>query len=205
MSSYNKLTIDSLSMSLDNVIVSISERLNNYGAYTFNSKDIQAWRQSVAFYACIYDFLHEYIDGNEDTELTDLVDVLRMSLSSTDIGAASVIKIDKFNSLPSSTEDIILLVNNTEYNDQTPIVVNTNQVLNIEAVYNGTSAIDYLEVNMDTLTIADELGNVYINGYYVQYSGSSVIPVICTVHYQDQTTTTKTFSIVIFDAEQLPQ
>lgn len=200
MSSYNKLTIDSLSMSLDNVIVSISERLANYGIYTYNSKDIQAWRQSIAYYSCLYDFLHEYIEGNEEVEINDLLDVIRMSLSSTSIGAASVIKVDKFNSLPESTEDVILSVNGTIYTELVPILVNNNQILNLEVLYSGTDPITYISASIDTLMIADETGHIYINGYYIQYSNSNIIPITITVYKADNTTETKVYGIIIFDA-----
>lgn len=171
MSQYSQEVEGLVGLGIAKTINEIGARVGNYGAYTYNSRDIKGWINSLSYYSAIANFLDEYVEGNEEMDFDKLSLVIKLSLSSSKAGSSSVISTSYTQpvQLPVGT-GVALLINNI-LQTEAPFYLNENDLCDIKAIYSGPESVDMIRLEVDSIAVAEESTSVFLSNYKINYVG----------------------------------
>jgi len=171
MSQYSQEVEGLVGLGLAKTINEIGARVGNYGAYTYNSRDIKGWIDSLSYYSSIANFLDEYVEGNEEIDFEKLSLVIKLSLSSSKAGSSSVVSTNYTQpiQLPVGV-GVSLFINNTLLSTA-PFSLNENDICDIRAVYSGPEIVDMVRLEVDSVAVAEEATTVFLSNYKINYVG----------------------------------
>jgi hypothetical protein len=171
MSKYSQEVEGLVGLGLAKTINEIGARVGNYGAYTYNSRDVKGWINSMSYYASIANFLDEYVDGDEEMDFEKLSLVIKLSLSSSKAGSSSVVSTSYTQQmqLPLGV-GVSLLINNI-LQTAAPFSLNENDICDMRAVYTGPETVDMIRLEVDSLAVAEEATSVFLSNYKINYVG----------------------------------
>jgi hypothetical protein len=203
MSNNSSEILGLIHVSIERIIQELSTRLNNYGAYTYDSIDVRYWKNALIYYTSLENFLDEYAEGNEEIDFEELYTVVKIALSSVSVGGGSV---ETTNILPKpgpiGVDEITLHINGVNHGGLSPFAVNEDDIIDLVAEYNGTLDVQAVRISVDTISVTEESSSVKLENYKVNYSGSSLKNVVVLVYIKDQETPlTRTFHLEIISDE----
>jgi len=171
MSKYSKEIEGLISLGVAKTIDEISSRIGNYGAYTFNSNDVQGWTNALSYYTAVSNFLDEYVEGNEEIDFEKLKLVVRFSASNVYAGSSSAVSTSYTPRVVNNPGSIVLTINNTLV-PPTGFLIQEDALYDVVAEYVGDGIIDLIRIEIDSIAVAAENTSVFLNNYRVNYTGT---------------------------------
>jgi len=197
MSQYSQEVKGIVGLGITKTIGEIGARIGNYGAYTYNSKDVKGWINALSYYSSIANFLDEYVDGNEEIDFDKLNLVIKLSLSSAKAGSSSVVSTNYLQSThPITGVGVSLLINNSIVSS--PFYLNENDICDIKAIYSGSEKVDMIRLEVDSIAVAEETSSVFISNYKINYVGIQTKDIKVYVYFSGNSTPSlTTFTVTI--------
>lgn len=171
MSQYSQEVEGLVGLGLAKTINEIGARVGNYGAYTYNSRDIKGWVDALSYYSAIANFLDEYVEGNEEMDFEKLSLVIKLSLSSSKAGSSSVVSTNYTQPIQLPVGIGVALFINNILQTAAPFSLNENDICDIKAMYTGPDAVDMIRLEVDSLAVAEESTSVFLSNYKINYVG----------------------------------
>lgn len=196
MSKYSSEVDGLIELGITKTIHEIGARIGNYGAYTFNSKDIKGWLDSLSYYSAIANFLDEYVEGTEDIDFNKLSLMMKLSMSNVRAGSSSVVSTEYTRPIPLLGNDGVSIYVNNVLLTGAPFSVNSGDLCDILATYNGPETVAMMRLEIDSLAVAEEARSVFLNNYQINYLGVQTKYLSVFVYFDGNPIPTETTAII---------
>lgn len=196
MSKYSTEVDGLVELGITKTINEIGARIGNYGAYTYNSKDVKGWIDSLSYYSAIANFLDEYVEGTEEMDFNKLSLIIKMSMSNVRAGSSSAISTDYNRPLPLLPNSGVSVFVNGSLLTGSPFSVNSGDICNILAVYSGNETVSMMRMEVDSIAVAEESTSVFLNNYQINYIDVQTKEIRVYVYFEGNPTPTLTLALV---------
>lgn len=202
MSKYSSEIDGIIDNGIDKSVKEISERLLDYGKFTYNALDVRQYKNQLIYFTTLENFLSEYVEGEEEVPTEDLLTIARISNSSVRLGGVSSGTSSAVPSTVAAINDVIFKVNKEPVGGV--YLGRMNEIISLETEYVGDKDVTLMHMEIDGgVSATEEATEVFINNYKIAYDGSLIKEVTITLTLDGNPTPMVTvFAIVIVDYDE---